>query len=403
MWYGDKRESKVQICNALERMGWKIYGFSPDESDFMTDYYCPASWGGIAVKNGYVLNVDCSTYYSGKTEQEAVTGAVKSSAKIKQLEILAADKGATEGEKAAALAAIQRIQERQETAQTGRKVLEQWPEFQENPPHCNWHIEKDGKIIAKGTGAFSFSGLPHYYVDTLTGEWLSPYRKGELSEEDRKSLDKFQKFVKKLDSLASVKIGNGADDEFVIEQVTKFRTELKPEPVTGTTLEKGDYFQLVSRFTNGGNRGNVYQVVDRTEKMIFGVKMGKGYKKVLSGMSNSGNYFNVLIGQMEKWMEGGAIQKVQLVEVNTPYTVEKCVRKRTKPAKKCETPIQYEVEESKDTRNGSPIWIVKAKQSLSKTEFKNVAEQMRKGGGYYSKFCHGFLFKQNPADFLKEC
>lgn len=403
MWYGDKRESKVQICNALERMGWKIYGFSPDESDSMTDYYCPASWGGIAVKNGYVLNVDCSTYYSGKTEQEAVTGAVKSSAKIKQLEILAADKGATEGEKAAALAAIQRIQERQETAQTGRKVLEQWPQFQENPPHCNWHIEKDRKIIAKGTGAFSFSSLPHYYVDTLTGEWLSPYQKGELSEDDRKALAKFQKFVKKLDSLASVKIGNGVDDEFVMEQVTKFRTELKPKPVTGSALQKGDYFQLVSTFTNGGRKGNVYQVVDVLSHTVFGVKMGKGYKKVLSGMSNGGNYFNVSIEQMEKWMKGGAIQKVELVEVNTPYTVEKCVKKRTKPEKKVAAPIQYEVEESKDTRNGSPIWIVKAKQSLSKTEFKNVAEQMRKGGGYYSKFCHSFLFKQNPADFLKEC
>lgn len=154
MWYGDKRESKVQICNALERLGWKIYGYSPDESDSMTDYYCPASWGGIATKNGYVLNVGCSTYYSGKTERETVTASCKTSAKIRQLEVLAADKGATEGEKAAALAAIQRIQERQETAQAGRKVLEQWPEFQENPPHCNWHMEKDGKIIAKGTGAF---------------------------------------------------------------------------------------------------------------------------------------------------------------------------------------------------------------------------------------------------------
>lgn len=250
---------------------------------------------------------------------------------------------------------------------------------------------------------FSFSSLPHHYVDPLTGEWRSPYQEGELSEDDQKTLDKFQKFVKKLDTLASVKIGNGTEDEFVVEQVTKFRTELKPERVTATTLEKGDYFQLVSRFTNGGNRGNVYQVVDRTEKMIFGVKMGKGYKKVLAGMSSSGNYFNVSIEQMEKWMEGGAIQKVQLVEVNTPYTVEKCVRKRTKPAKKCEVPIQYEVEESKDTRDNSPIWVVKAKQNLSKVEFKNVAEQMRKGGGYYSRFCHGFLFRQNPAEFLQGC
>lgn len=403
MWYGDKRESKVQICHALSALGWKIYGYSPDESDAMTDYYCPASWDGIATKNGYILNVDCWTSYSGRTIKESVTNAPKSYAKIKQLEILAADKGATDGEKAAALAAIQRIQDREQSEQRECKVLEQWPEFQENPPHCNWHIEKDGKIIAKGTGAFSFSNLPHHYVDTLTGEWLSPYQKGELSEDERKSLDKFQKFVKKLDSLVSVKIGNGTDDEFVVEQITKYRTELRPEPVSETTLQKGDYFQLVSRFTNGGNRGNVYQVVDRTEKMIFGVKMGKGYKKVLSGMSNSGNYFNVLIGQMEKWMNGGAIQKVKLIEVNTPYTVEKCVKKTQNTHKKSTSSIQYDIVESKDTRDGSQIWVVKAQQKLSKTEFKTVVTKMKKGGGYYSKFCHGFLFRQNPADFLQSC
>lgn len=403
MWYGDKRGSKVQICHALSDLGWKIYGYSPDESDSMTDYYCPASWSGIATKNGYVLNVDCWTSYSGRTITEKVSGVSKNHAKIKQLEVLAADKGATDGEKAAALAAIQRIQDREQSEQKECKVLEQWPEFQQNPPHCNWHIEKDGKIIAKGNGAFSFSELQYFHVDLLTGKPLDERRVKNLSDEDEKLLHKFQRFVQKLDSLASVKIGNGTDDEYEMQQITKFRTELKPEPISGTELKQGDHFQLMTYFTRGGTKGNVYQVVSVDRDMIFGVKMGKGYKKTLSGMSNAGNYFNVKVSQMEKWMSFGAIQKVALVEVNTPYTVEKCVKKTQSKTEKREHLIQYDIAESKDTRDGSQIWVVKPQQNLSKTEFKTVAANMKKGGGYYSKFCHGFLFRQDPKEFLQSC
>ena len=49
-----------------------------------------------------------------------------------------------------------------------------------------------------------------------------------------------------------------------------------------------------------------------------------------------------------------------------------------------------------DTRDGSKIWLVKVKEKLSKEEYVNVNHWMKELGGYYSKFKHAFLFKENP-------
>ena len=67
--YYDKQEAKMAIMWELQAKGWKVYGYKPDQSDSMTDYFNPASWKGIAEKNGYVLLVDICEYdlqYSGK-------------------------------------------------------------------------------------------------------------------------------------------------------------------------------------------------------------------------------------------------------------------------------------------------------------------------------------------------
>lgn len=65
MYYGDKQDSLVAIMEGLQFRGWSIYGYKEDKSDLMTDYFDPARWDGIAVKNGYILVVDCG--YGGGT------------------------------------------------------------------------------------------------------------------------------------------------------------------------------------------------------------------------------------------------------------------------------------------------------------------------------------------------
>lgn len=82
---------------------WNIFGFHADTSDAMTDYFSPATWTGIAIhrESGIVLAVDVGAYtvktYAGK---------------------------------------------------------DGWPQFSANPGVSSWHLEREGKILATGSGVF---------------------------------------------------------------------------------------------------------------------------------------------------------------------------------------------------------------------------------------------------------
>lgn len=194
MYYGDKRSSLVVIANRLSKLGWNILGYKHDDSDGMTDYFDPASWEGIAEKNGYILVIDCEsensyTYKSGKPmskyyyynrtdlnsdyensykdnyAQIALSNS-KAKDKINKLLALANDSAATEGEKNVALLMIEKIKENvkltKETITKSEEInTSYYPIYMPNPKNRNWHIERNGKIIGTGIGIFGYSGL-HY-------------------------------------------------------------------------------------------------------------------------------------------------------------------------------------------------------------------------------------------------
>lgn len=58
MNYYDRRDAAVKIARELVALGWKLYGYSEDRSDSMTDLYLPARWDGIATKGQHVAAVD---------------------------------------------------------------------------------------------------------------------------------------------------------------------------------------------------------------------------------------------------------------------------------------------------------------------------------------------------------
>lgn len=60
----------------------------------------------------------------------------------------------------------------------------------------------------------------------------------------------------------------------------------------------------------------------------------------------------------------------------------------------------YEVTEDTDTRDNSIIFVVKAKEKLNRDEYIKVNEYMKSIGGYYSRFKHGFIFKENLSSLL---
>ena len=184
--YYEKNEAKVKVKVELVLLGWRIFGFTDDKSDMMTDYYSPAHWEGVATKDGFVLC--CGVYEARNSGRIPI--------RREQVKVADCEKCAGSGVDPSGwtLEAARNEPERyhQETDPPGtmsimrtvvspipffdggklkcrschgtgeiRRVQEtpepenQWPTYQANPPRCNWHLEKDGVILASGTGLWS--------------------------------------------------------------------------------------------------------------------------------------------------------------------------------------------------------------------------------------------------------
>lgn len=61
---------------------------------------------------------------------------------------------------------------------------------------------------------------------------------------------------------------------------------------------------------------------------------------------------------------------------------------------------EYEITEGEHTKTHEKIFVVKIVRTLTREEYLQVKEQMKSLGGYYSKFVHGFIFKENPTELL---
>lgn len=135
--YYDYREVKAMIAHKLMSMeGWKVYGYKEDRSDSMTDYYDPANWDGVAEKNGYIL---CVNVYGAAGPQEirkynyyGFTHDHSIAEKIKKLETMTVERGASEAEEASAKLSIKRLkrkQKKQRKTQINILSLVQFPDI----------------------------------------------------------------------------------------------------------------------------------------------------------------------------------------------------------------------------------------------------------------------------------
>ena len=57
----------------------------------------------------------------------------------------------------------------------------------------------------------------------------------------------------------------------------------------------------------------------------------------------------------------------------------------------------YEITEDTHTKTGDKIWVVKLTKDLSREDYLKEKSIMKDKGGYYSKFKHGFVFKERPC------
>lgn len=439
--------------------GWKVYGYHEDRSDSMTDYWDPASWDGVAEKNGYIL---CVNVYGAAKAQEirkynyaAFTYDKNIADKIEKLEAMTVERGASEAEEASAKLSIERLKRKaEETSENKEKYIVTGviPGHMAHPPRMNWHIEKDGVIIAKGNGILKYSKIHSYYTYSHYMKDLNAYRADKKSyaeehtqdlinhryypneesaqkaterhieelEKDIKLMEQFEKFINKIDTTCGSLIGKGDGTVYEKVTITEYKTELKPVETASGEIKEGQLFILKSNFNYGCRKGLVYRIHETEyngKKTYHAYKLNGKLTKECTGNASRNNYW--FIGTREsdcltKWIEKGAIAWCELQEVKTPYDVEKVVKKIIKAENVQEMSTTssaqqegfslenytYEIVEDVDTRTDEKIWLVKIKQQLSKEEYSQVNKYVRSIGGYYSRYKKAFLFRQNPKEVL---
>ncbi len=449
--YYDYREVKVMIAHELMKMeGWKVYGYSPDQSDSMTDYYCPASWGGVAEKNGYILCVDV---YGAKEKEEirkynhvAFTYDKNIIDKIAKLKAMTVERGASESEAASAKIMIERLQKKAEESKENNNkysVIGFIPGHMAHPHKCNWHIEKDGIIVAKGNGILKYSHI--YYKDnykakteneireeiTRRNQGYSWFNKTELEKTVKYELEEqeeilklkkaFDNFINKLNTTCGCLVGDGDIQQYEKVTITEYKSELKAVETISGSIKEGQCFILKTSFNYGRRKGLVYRIRETEyngQKYYHAYKLNGKLTKECHGNADTSNKWLYMDEKFLKWIEKGCISWCELQEVKTPYEVEKIVKKTIRAEKKTKeksttkaekeqqekaatTTIDYVIEESEHTITKEQLWLVKIKSNLSKSEFEKLKREYATIKGYYSKFTHSFIFKYNPTEKLK--
>lgn len=449
--YYQYQDIKVMIAHKLMNMeGWKVYGYSPDNSDSMTDYFDPAYWGGVAEKNGYILCVN--VYGEAKPEEirqynyNNFTYDKNILEKITKLKRMTVERGASEAEEASAKATIKRLQKKAEQATENNNkyiVIGTIPGHLANPPRCNWHIEKDGIIIEKGTGILKYAKIekyynyPHYtndmelfkknkneYIKNKTNQLKYDYslekveeiikKRVEDMEKDLKLINKFETFINKLDTICGGLLGSG--DGYIYEKVikTEYKKENKIVEDKSGSLKEGQLFIVKTSFNYGHNKGYVYRIheVDCDGKKLYhAYKLNGKLTKECTGMSSSSNYWYIT-DNFTRWFEKGSLAWCHIEEVKIPYEVEKIVKKRISNNKSTTKTnvtentnldikqLHFEILEDIDTRDNSKIYLAKVAEKLNHEDYIKVNNYIKSIGGYYSRFKHAFLFKENPVEKL---
>lgn len=452
--YYDYRDVKVMIAHKLMKMdGWKVYGYSPDRSDSMTDYYDPAHWGGVAEKNGYILCVD--VYGEAKPEEirqynyDGFTYDRNITEKIEKLQQMTVERGASEQEEQSAKMMILRLQKKaEENSENANKYVVTGiiPGHMANPPRMNWHIEKDGVYIAKGNGILKFAHVESYYNYPHYKESMKEFKKdkeaytnkhandlfergyyssfekaqavakehAESMEDDLQLINQFEAFINKIDTTCGGMLGEGDGVIYEKVKVTEYKKENKAIEDTDGSIKDGQCFIVKTSFNYGHNKGYVYRIHETEydgKKTYTACKLNGKLTKECSGMANQSNHWYIS-DNFIRWFEQGSLSWCHIEEVKTPYEVEKVVKKVIKSEKKADDTAKneatevntdgytYEVSEDVDTRTNEKIYLVKVVEKLSREEYIQVNKYMKSLGGYYSKFKHAFLFKENPSDKL---
>jgi hypothetical protein len=234
----------------LARRGWKLYGWTDDQSDSMTDYYAPEHWDGLAEKDG-TLCVVASGPSTGYQPVKSACDAVADCARCKGTgddpngwtyqSALANpiawhnDCNAGTGARSLMPHVVSPIPFRDRGPELCRKCSgggkvygnhrtepngPAWPAHLGNPEHRLWHVERAGRILASGSGIYSVAGeryerhhdtIAPYTGDAVDDHWAETScarcgkagHRGELRREEcPKAQPKLRALVDRIEAAA---------------------------------------------------------------------------------------------------------------------------------------------------------------------------------------------------------
>lgn len=379
MHYLDKQEAKVNIMYKLVDAGWQVFGYKRDESDSMTDYYSPASWSGVAAKNGYVLLVDVCKYNlsdSGREvrKYEYNKQTYVANSRIEKLTAMMNDEASTDNEKASCATLIEKEIEKA-NVEPSYTVIETYPTFAfANPKGASWHIEKDGQIIAKGNGVYA----------TNTYDWENKEKSGTQQKEEKVNslIKRIEKALSDCDALKP---------EIVKVPVKTIQVvEKEIAEVTESDIKEGFTIMMKVAYTNGKHKGSKYSYVREgvLSKLGKNNKPSKSFDKMWSPSTT----------RINEMLNKGHIAVIEFVEV-IEY-VEKTVFKKTARKQSVSgAPAIETTEVSVSDANNAVVKDVEVTKNEEKQGIEirfstkpdsNIIEQLKANGFRWSK--RGFWY-----------
>ena len=362
--YYEYQRVGTRIAHRLMRLnGWKVYGYKPDESDSMTDYWSPAYWTGTAEKNGYTLVFNRSNERKEPrvyTVSETVT-INDNAEKLEKLRAMTVDRGASAQEEETAKKKIAKILAESEEIRkkTSRTVIDELAHMA-NPTRCSWHIEKDGIIIDKGTGLLKFSSVWDITDERYQKEWqdfnnlsekawkqkfmnnyyypasaeeLERYAKRAYDDakEAVKLLEAFNRFINRIDTTCGGMIGKEGQEYKKVTR-TEYKKVNKAYETKSGKIEVGQCFILKRSFNYGRTSGSVYRIKDVEYNPDGSFAYFRAYKlngkltKECTGYADSSNRFWCDTNSWNRWFNRGSIAFCEIREEHIPYEVEKLVK-----------------------------------------------------------------------------
>lgn len=448
--YYEKRDAKVRIAEELSNMGWKIYGFHEDQSDSMTDYYCPASWSGLASKNGYILVVDCR--YEGKETEitkrnpNYIQMSNADQTKIASLKNMTTSNGATTGESENAQKLIEKLQAKYQGQECDMwEVIGFQPAHLGNSKGCIWHLEKDGALVDKGNKLTIFSDVPDSYrfdINTMqykdsyktyvdyeyneeTGYNDSVYKERTLSESELKAVNEFKSFILRLERI--VNFGNSCGDG-TKETEEAFQQQNEEEKMIKKTFEKVKKVVKLEEIKRESElqvgdivycSSGLCMIKEVRENLYWSVKLGsasRGYQesnKITWTLSRKSFDNGILKGTLKVYnkIEVEEVETVEKwVKATTKTTKKETVKAETTPETKEEVKeqnttvinnVEFTVSEDIHTKTQEKIYVAKLVERVEKDEFMTILSKIKKLGGYYYKYKGGFIFSEDPTELLK--